>query len=81
MAIKIAPVHPVERPSPRQPVVRKPGRPKGSGSGASKDALVPVTLRLHPDLVGQLKALGPGWRAHAADILAKKLNSSGYGSA
>jgi len=42
---------------------RKPGRPK------KPDAKVAVSLRLSPDVLEALKALGPGWQAMTDGML------------
>ena len=46
---------------------RKPGRPK------KDDAKVAVSLRLSPDVLNGLKALGPGWQAVTDGMLREAL--------
>lgn len=50
-------------------LVRKRGRPP-LAPGEAKEK---VNLRLSPDVVAALRARGPGWQAHADDILRKEL--------
>src|SRR4051794_31370150 len=45
---------------------RKRGRPMGSVAEVRKES---VTMRLDPDVLGQLRASGPGWQTRANDIL------------
>ncbi|MGN6539114.1 MAG: BrnA antitoxin family protein [Mesorhizobium sp.] len=65
MSIRYAPAS--EKPAPRTSA--KPSR-KGIGGRPKKaDALVAVTLRLHPDVVSKFKASGKDWRAQMAKAL------------
>ena len=57
------------KPTPLQDAPRKRGRPKGSGAGKGPDAKVPVTIRLHPDVLERLKAKGKDWRQVAAELI------------
>lgn len=42
---------------------------RGRGRPSKPDAKVAVSLRLSPDVLARMRLIGPGWQAHANDVL------------
>lgn len=49
-------------------LVRKPGRPIKPVAERKQQ----VTLRLRPDLLSELRSLGPGWQKRVEDVLTRE---------
>lgn len=54
---------------PTTPAPSKPSRKGIGGRPRKADALMAVTLRLHPDLVAKFKAGGDDWRSRMAEAI------------
>ena len=57
---------------PETPAKSSRGRPRKEGGPAT----IAVTIRIDPDMMAALQALGPEWRAHAKALLRKALKLS-----
>ena len=67
MAIRFAP--PAPKPAVMGIPISKPSRKGIGGRPRKADALMAVTLRLHPDVVAAFKAGGDDWRSRMAEAL------------